>query len=110
MIDGIKKEYETRIIEILGANPRVERAVLFGSRAIGDYTDTSDIDLALYGDDLTLDDLANLIEEIEELTLPQRVDLLLVHRIENKQLVEHIQKYGVEVYQRNESSTIPRFN
>ena len=76
MNDGLKDKHREAIIGVLAKNPRVERAVLFGSRAMGAHTPGSDVDLALYGDALTLDDQARLAAEIEELPVPQQVDLV----------------------------------
>jgi len=100
MNDGLKEKYRKAIIEILSACPRVERAVLFGSRAMGTFAPASDVDLALYGDDLTLGDLADLAEEIDDLAMPQRVDLILHKSIRNENLLKHIKKHGVEWWRR----------
>jgi predicted nucleotidyltransferase len=74
----------------------VERAVLFGSRATGDFSPGSDVDIALFGDALALDDQAKLAEEINQSSVPQQVDLLLHHRIKSLKLLSHIQEDGVE--------------
>jgi len=107
MTDGLKPEYRRVIIETLSANPKVERIVLFGSRAMGTFTPTSDIDLALFGDDLTLSDQAALTEAMAELSIPQRVDILIHHRIENQALREHIRKHGVEWFARKQAAGTP---
>ncbi len=100
MTDGLKEKYRQATIEILSANPRIERAVLFGSRAMGTHTTTSDVDIVLFGDELTLTDQAELAEAIDELTIPQRVDILLHRTIRNKNLLKHIEKHGVDWYRR----------
>ncbi|MGE4286109.1 MAG: nucleotidyltransferase domain-containing protein [Phycisphaerae bacterium] len=69
---------------------RLDKAVLLGSRAMGSFTPASDVNIALYGDQLTLTDIASLAEKIDELTMPQRVDLLLHRTIRNKNLLKHI--------------------
>ncbi len=96
MNDGLKDSYRKAIIGVLSANPRVERVVLFGSRATGTFTSTSDIDLALFGGELTLNDQSDLSAKIEELSIPQQVDLVLYNQIRNKKLIGHIQQHGVE--------------
>lgn len=96
MNDGLKDKYRLEIKKILCANPRVKRIVLFGSRAMGMHSTTSDVDIALFGEELTLDDLSKLASEIEDLDVPQRVDLLIRHRIESEELLEHIKRHGVE--------------
>ena len=60
MTDGLKDAHREAIIAVIAANDRVERAVLFGSRATGTNTVTSDVDIALFGDQLTLTDQARL--------------------------------------------------
>jgi len=103
MNDGLKDKHRKTLIDILSANPKVERVVLFGSRAMGTHSAESDIDLALYGDGLTLDDLARLKERIEETTIPQQVDLVLVKDIDNDRLRGHIERHGVEWFVRIQS-------
>ena len=104
MTDGLKPEHRQAIIETLAANPKVERIVLFGSRATGTFTLTSDVDLALFGEDLTLSDQAALAEAVAELTVPQRVDILIYHRIESQALREEIRKHGVEWFARERAT------
>ena len=96
MTDGLKDKHRKAIIEILSANRRVERVVLFGSRAMGTFTATSDVDIALFGDKLTLTDHAKLAEAIDKLSIPQQVDILLYKSIKNEKLIEHIKTHGVD--------------
>lgn len=100
MTDGLKEKHRHEIVDIVAANKRVERAVLFGSRATGAYRPTSDVDLVLFGDDLTVRDQAQLLGAMEELTIPQQVDLLLYRLIDNKKLMEEIDRKGVEWYRK----------
>lgn len=101
MNDGLKDKHRKAIIDLLAAHERVERVVLFGSRAMGTFTTTSDVDLALYGEKLTLSDQADLAAAIEERPMPQRVDLLLFNTIKNEKLLAHIKKHGVEWFRRD---------
>ena len=101
--DGLKDEHRDAIVAVLSANKRIERAVLFGSRATRTYKATSDVDLALFGDQLTLTDLAKLADAIDELPMAQRVDLLLRNTISNKALLEQIERHGVEWYRRRKN-------
>jgi predicted nucleotidyltransferase len=104
MTDGLKPEHRQAIIEALSANPKVERIVLFGSRATGTFTLTSDVDIALFGEDLTLSDQAALAEAVAELNIPQRVDILIFHRIANQALRDDIRKHGVEWFARGRAA------
>ena len=96
MTDGLKDKHRKAIIEILSSCGRVERVVLFGSRAMGTFTTTSDVDLALFGDELTLTDHANFAEAVDGLSIAQQVDILLYKSIKNEKLLEHIKTHGVQ--------------
>ena len=100
MTDGLKNVHREAIIATIAANDRVERAVLFGSRATGTNTMSSDADIALFGDRLTLTDLARLAAALEEIPMAQAVDLLLYDSIDDRTLREHIRRQGVEWYVR----------
>ena len=100
MTDGLKDAHRRAIIALLAANERVERAVLFGSRATGTNTVTSDVDIALFGDRLTLTDKARLTTTIDEIPMAQSVDLLLYNSIQDGTLRKHIRRRGVEWYAR----------
>ena len=100
MTDGLKDTHRAAIIATLAANDRVERAVLFGSRATGTNTVSSDVDIALFGDRLTLTDQARLAAALDEIPMAQSVDLLLYDSIQDRTLREHIRRQGVEWYVR----------
>ena len=100
MSDGLKTQHRAAIIAALAANERVERAVLFGARAMGTNTITSDVDIALFGDRLTLTDQAHLAATCDDLPMAQSVDLVLHNTIDNPALVDHIRTHGVEWYRR----------
>jgi len=100
MTDGLKNAHREAIIAAIAANDRVERAVLFGSRATGTNTASSDVDIALFGDRLTLTDQARLASELDELPMAQSVDLVLHHSIQDRTLREHIRHQGVDWYAR----------
>ena len=95
MNDGLKDKHRAAIVGILATYDRIERAVLFGSRAMETHTSTSDVDIALFGDSLTLKDQAAIASAIEDLPIPQRVDLLLYKMVDDRALLAHIEKHGV---------------
>ena len=104
MTDGLKDAHREAIIAVIAANDRVERAVLFGSRATGTNTVSSDVDIALYGDRLTLTDHARLAAALDEIPMAQSVDLLLCNSIKSPTLLHHIQAHGIELYAFREKS------
>ena len=101
MTDGLKVVHREAIIAKIAANDRVERAVLFGSRATGTNTVSSDVDIALFGSGLTLTDQARLVAALDEIPMAQSVDLLLYDSLQDRTLREHIRRQGVEWYSRS---------
>ena len=91
------------ICNVLSHYPQVEKALLYGSRAKGTYKNGSDIDLTLLGgDDLTLNILYRIMDDIDDLLLPYTIDLSIFRKINDPDVVEHIQRVGVAFYQKNE--------
>jgi len=69
-IQGLSEEQTEQIRKILSSSIHLEKAVIFGSRAMGTNRQGSDIDIALYGEDLTFHDKISLMTRIDELDLP----------------------------------------
>ena len=70
MTDGLKDRHQPAIPGALSSNPRVTRVVLFGSRATAAFRPASEVNLALFGDSLTLRDQFDPAVAMEELTVP----------------------------------------
>ena len=97
---GLTKEVIEKICGVYTRFPEIEKAVLYGSRAKGNYKDGSDIDLTLYGTALTPDLRANIAEALDDLLLPYTIDLSLFDELENTDLREHIERVGKVFYKR----------
>jgi len=79
--------------------PEIEQAIIFGSRAKGNFKTGSDIDIALKGEHITEDTIFKLSDELEEqLPLPYFFDLILYKNITNTELIQHIDRVGKEIY------------
>lgn len=76
--------------------------ILFGSRAKGNFKEGSDIDLALIGEDLNLSILSKIDHSFDELNLPYTFDIVIFDRIDNPDLVEHIKRAGIVIYEKHE--------
>jgi len=99
MNDGLTPKYREEIRAILAKVAHVERAVLYGSRATGTFGRTSDIDLALEGENLGLSDLLSLRSEFAESSLPYEVDLVIRTEIVNPELESRVAKQGKMFYE-----------
>lgn len=83
-------------------NPRINRVVLYGSRAKGNYKPFSDVDITLVGDELTHEDLNRIILAIDDLLLPYLFDISIFHQLKNDTLIDHINRRGIVIYDKSE--------
>jgi predicted nucleotidyltransferase len=92
---GLSDEHAALIVETLKACG-VSRAVLFGSRAKGNWRDNSDIDIAVLG----CANIGGLLSQLDELPMPYKFDVVDYETISHKPLREHIDCVGVELLSR----------
>ncbi len=98
---GLKEDTLERIVGVFTKHSKIERVLLYGSRAKGKYRNGSDIDLALVGKNINIQDLNKILLELDELYLPYTFDLVIFERIENVDLIDHINRIGIAIYQKN---------
>ncbi|WP_260338182.1 nucleotidyltransferase family protein [Vibrio ponticus] len=94
---GLKPHQYQLIANIVLSHDLVSHAWIFGSRALGTFKDSSDIDIALEGSELSLSVVAELQDRLEQSSLPYKVDLLVKHRITSSELLAHIDRYGIQL-------------
>ena len=75
----------------------VDRIVVFGSRAKGNFREGSDVDLAVEGSAWTLADAEHAKELLEERFFPWSFDVVLPFATANGALSEHIERVGFEI-------------
>lgn len=97
---GLSEAAIAKICSVLSRFPGIDQALIYGSRAMGTYRNGSDIDLTLCGPALRLDDLLRIENELDDLLLPHKIDLSLFERIQDPDVVDHIQRVGQVFYQR----------
>lgn len=85
------------LLECLLSNAHVKDIILFGSRAKGDFRRGSDIDLALEGPEITMEDMDRLATEIDDLLLPYQIDLTLIHENQDEALKKEISEWGLSL-------------
>lgn len=99
---GLPERTVAQICEVLAQHPEVDRAVLYGSRAKGNYKPGSDIDLTLFGAALTPRLCATIAEELDDLLLPYSIDLSVFAALNHPDLQAHIQRVGVVFFERGQ--------
>ena len=98
---GLTDESINEIHTALQRVPSVLQAILYGSRAKGNFTEGSDIDLAIKGN-LSFDDLSKVSAMLDDSNLPYTFDLSIYNNINNEALLDHIDRVGIVFYQKRE--------
>lgn len=99
---GLSTSELAEIINVFRQASLVEKAVLFGSRAKGNYRPGSDIDLAVYGKNILFDDFLTLKVKLDELDILQKIDLVKFESIENAEFIDHINRVGITLYKKHD--------
>jgi len=98
MNTGLTQADIDRIAAAIKQFPEIDDAVVFGSRAKGSYKKASDVDLAIKGRAVTPEIIQRLNFLLnEELPLPYFFDVVHYESLENRQLVEHIDRVGKSI-------------
>ncbi|NLK20198.1 MAG: nucleotidyltransferase domain-containing protein [Synergistaceae bacterium] len=104
---GLKEETIAQINAVFARHAEVKQAIIYGSRARGDYRNGSDVDIVLVGgSDLDDKALFSIITELENLPLPHTFDILVYPASGSAELRVEIDRDGVLFYERVEGSDV----
>lgn len=92
--DKLRNELEV----VFSRYKEIEKVLLFGSRARGDNKYNSDIDLCIFGEDVTHLILAKINMDINELNTCLSFDILSINELSKKELIDNILREGVVIY------------
>ncbi|OAQ39588.1 hypothetical protein A5893_08320 [Pedobacter psychrophilus] len=95
---GLEQHIIDKLIAVFEQHSKVDKALVFGSRAKGNYRPDSDIDIAIKGQELTTDDIIAMSVAFEENGITHKIDLINYHSIKEPDLKDHIDRVGIELY------------
>ncbi len=97
---GLYNESYKKIITIFQNHQNIEKVIIYGSRAKGNYKEGSDIDLTLVGE-ISYEQIIRLKQEFEESTIPYLIDISNFSDLQSESLLDHINRIGKIFYQKN---------
>lgn len=100
LIPGVNEQNQDIILSILSKEKAIEEAILFGSRAKGNYKTGSDIDIAIKGESIEKNTISALNAAFEESPLIYFVDIIAYGSITNTELKAHIDRVGKLLFNR----------
>ncbi|MFI3242550.1 MAG: nucleotidyltransferase domain-containing protein [Alphaproteobacteria bacterium] len=93
---GISNSSYSVILEYFKQNTNIKKVVVFGSRAMGNYKNGSDIDFAIWGDELLE---TKIKADLEELKTPYMYDVVVFDDLQKEELKNHIMELGKVFYE-----------
>ncbi|HPJ13160.1 MAG TPA: nucleotidyltransferase domain-containing protein [Caldisericia bacterium] len=89
------------MIKAFVKHPEIDKVILFGSRAMGNYKRSSDVDLAIIGDNVDTRIIAILLDDLnEEFPIPYYFDVIHYQKISNEELKKHIDTEGIVLWEK----------
>lgn len=99
---GLKQKTINEINAIFSKYPGVQKTIIYGSRAKGNYKAGSDIDLALVGSHITHRDVSRILNDLDNSYMPYSFDLSIFAQLQHANLLNHIKRVGKIFYRRTE--------
>ena len=98
---GLRESDLAYIIKTLSQFDAIDKAIIFGSRAKGNYSNGSDVDIAIKGtiDFRTVAKLSYLLNQ--ESFMPYKFDIANYTKTQHNDLKEHIDRVGIIIYDKN---------
>lgn len=97
---GLSEKTIKIITELFKKYDQIDRVIIFGSRARGNFKNSSDIDLAIFGTNIDFKFIRHISAELDELPTPYSFDVLNYSDVENNEIKTNIDKDGVIFYQK----------
>jgi predicted nucleotidyltransferase len=91
---------------ILVKYSNIQSAILYGSRAKGNYKTGSDIDITLQVDDtFCYTDLLQVIGDFDDSDIPYMVDVSDYRKLQDENLRDHIMRVGKFLYKKESEAS-----
>ena len=91
-------DYIIKEIEKVAQKENLDKVVLFGSRARGDNKERSDVDLAVYTNDIQA--YNKFVEDLEDIETLLKFDVTLIEDDMNEEFLNSIAREGKIIYEK----------
>jgi predicted nucleotidyltransferase len=99
MLYGLPENTLNTLNSIFCKYPGIEQVILYGSRAMGNYRNGSDIDLSIKtGENFTFTNLLRIAGDFDDSNIPYFVDVSIYNKLSNLDLKAHIDRVGKVMY------------
>lgn len=101
---GLSEKIINEIQTVLSSFPQIEKALIYGSRAKGNYRDDSDIDVCLFGENLSAENTTKpLSAKLGSIDCLYEIDLTIYDKIDCSKVKKYVDDWGKIIYQKNKT-------
>jgi predicted nucleotidyltransferase len=97
---GLTESQITNLQNIFAKYPEVNQVIVYGSRAKGNFSERSDIDLIIKDSKISRTIINKIMLDFEESNIPFIVELQNYDNLKNLELIDHINRVGKIIYER----------
>lgn len=95
---GLDENTISAICNVFDKYPEIKVAIIYGSRAKGNYREGSDIDITLKGKGVSDEICSKVWLDLDDLNTPYLIDLSVYDKLSSDSLIEHIDRVGKVFY------------
>jgi len=95
---GLPQKITEELLNYFQSKPEIEKVIIFGSRAKGNFRSGSDIDFAILGDNITASHIA---WDLEDLPTPYKFDVVDYNSLTHEGMKSSIDCDGKMFYQKS---------
>lgn len=96
---GLSERTVNELLEYFKSKPEIEKVVIYGSRAKGNFKNGSDIDFAVWTEGSSVYDL-RIEAELDDLETPYMFDVVDYKNLDHKGMKNSIDKDGIVFYEK----------
>ncbi len=100
---GLTNEEILNIKAVFEKYQEIEEVLVYGSRSMGNYKPSSDIDLTIKGKGIGLSLQIKIEFDLDDLMLPYKFDITIYEKISNPEFLDHINRVGKTIYKREKN-------
>ena len=98
---GLRDKDMKYMYDLFASIPGIEKVILYGSRARGDFERGSDVDLAVAGSEVSYSDIAKVHHMLEnESPTLLWFDVLHYNTLKNEKMKKSIDKDGIAIFKK----------
>lgn len=101
---GLSDKTYNKLVSVFEKYPEIQKVIIYGSRAGGNFKEGSDIDITLLGDNISDKLLSKIFWEVDDLDTPYLFDISIYSNL-NNEFQSEIDKKGKDFYISNILST-----